>query len=366
MNKKQTMIASITAVTVAGAVLLIAGFLANVDAGQTTSRYNADPNLAGSGVVGTVSKIVVEIDSPYGFETLQTFKAFQTDNLMRETGYTTLRLFGPITAEKRVLLHWIASNIGELPDGLTTNLPITTGGGKPAVMSKAKEGVQIDKVPLSGKVTLKLLEGYQDVYSTTYSRQIEYSGCHIAGYNLGTMYDDEKTFFKDGIEHFEEVVFACKNVRDLQADTMNSRGIVTERAYNDDGRQVMNEKGELMITSREYRQPIVMENNVQAKPVNVKPEIVTRIQLDKTQYQMGDIATFTITFADLEGNAIDPDTIRAIYDGKIVPLTKQDTGIYTFTTPALTKAHHQMIVSVDKSGFPTDTAYLSIPVHRIS
>lgn len=366
MDKKRTTLVSIVAVTIIGAVLLIAGFLDKVDAGQTTSLYNSDPNLSGSGVVGQVSKIVVDIDSPYGFETLTTFRGFQTDNLMKEGTYTTLRLFGPIMDDKRTLLHWIASDVGKLPDGLTTELPITTGGGKPAKMSKAKEGSTIDKIPLSGKVTLKLLEGYQDAYSTSYARQIEFSGCHVADYHLGTNYDDEKPYFKDGIEHFEEVVFACKNIKDLQGNSMNSRGIMTERAYNDNNRQIMNEKGELIITSREYRQPIVMGNHKQTESINLKPEIATRIELDKTHYEMGDVATFAITFGDLEGNAIDPDTIRAIYDGKMVQLTKQDTGIYTFTTPGLAKAHHQLIVSVDKSGFPTDTTYLSIPIQRVS
>jgi len=43
-----------------------------------------------------------------------------------------------------------------------------------------------------------------------------------------------------------------------------------------------------------------------------------------------------------------------------------DTGVYAYTTPGLTKAHHQLIVSAGKTDFATDTTYLSIPIHHIS
>lgn len=362
MNKKQTMLASIAAATVVGTVLLIAGFL-NAAESATTSRYSADPLAPGSGVPGAVQKLIVEIDSPYGFEKITSFKLFQTDNLMKESSYYTLRLFGPIVNDKRTLLTWIANDMGELPSGLTTELPITTGGGKPAKMTTPKEGQTIDKVPMTGKVTLKLLEGYQDAYATSYVRQIEYSGCHVAGYHMGTNYDDEKAFFKDGIEHVEEVVFACKSVQTLQSASSDSRGIIVNRVYNDDDRQITNEKGEL-ITTREYRQPITFDNS--DKISNAKQEIVTRIELDKTSYNSSDEATFTITFADIDGNNIDPAKIRAIYDSRMVQLDRQDVGVYTFVTPELTKTSHQLIVTADKDGFPTDTTYLSIPISRIS
>jgi len=365
MNKKQTMIASIAAVTAIGAALLIAGFL-NAAESATTSRYSADPLAPGSGVIGTVQKLIVEIDSPFGFEKITSFKLFQTDNMMKESSYYTLRLFGPIANDKRTLLTWIANDMGELPNGLTTELPITTGGGKPAKMTTPKEGQMIDKIPLTGKVTLKLLEGYQDAYATSYVRQIEYSGCHVAGYHMGTNYDDEKAFFKDGIEHVEEVVFACKSVRSLTSASTDNRGIIVERAYDDSDRQITNEKGELITSSREYRQPIVIDNSDNVKVSSAKQEIVTRIELDKTSYNTNDKATFTVTFTDIDGNNINPDKVRAIYDSKMVQLDRQDVGVYTFVTPELAKASHQLIVIADKDGFPTDTTYLSIPISRIS
>ncbi len=93
---------------------------------------------------------------------------------------------------------------------------------------------------------------------------------------------------------------------------------------------------------------------------------MTRTELDKQSYKTGDVATFTVTFTDLEGNNIDPDKIKAYYDSQVVKLQKQDVGIYTFATPDLTKANHQLIVSAEKTGFPTETTYLSIPTKRIS
>jgi hypothetical protein len=373
MNKRQTMIASIAAVTVVGAMLLLSGLFGKAIALNPNGNpdYTVTPQGLLGDLNGQVTKIVVEIDSPFGFERITSFKVFQTDNMIRKDGYYTLRLMGPIMNDKITLLHWISRDIGKLPDGMYTQLPITTGGGKPAIMTKPKEGATINVLPMAGKVTLFLLESYQDVYSPVNQgvRKFEFSGCHVAGYNLGAMYDDEKSFFRDGLQYFEEVVFACSGIRDLKSQSSNSvRGFMVERAINNDDRQITNEKGELIITSREYRQPIVLESKQQVEKElkSTKQEIIARTELDKTYYKIGDAATFTVTFTDIEGNAIDPDTIKAVYDGRTIQLEKHDAGIYTFTTPPLLKAHHQLIVSVEKNGFPTDTSYMSIPIHRIS
>lgn len=373
MNKRQTMLASIAAVTVVGAMLMLSGLFGKAIALNPTG--NPDYTVAPQGLLGElngqVTKIVVEIDSPFGFERITSFKVFQTDNMIRKDGFYTLRLTGPIMNDKITLLHWVSRDIGKLPDGLYTQLPITSGGGKPAIMTKPKEGASIDVLPMSGKVTLFLLESSQDVYSPANQavRKFEFSGCHVAGYNLGAMYDDKKSFFRDGVQYFEEVVFACSGIRDVKSPGTNSnRGFMVERAFNNDDRQITNEKGELIITSREYRQPIVLESKQQVEKElkSAKQEIVARTELDKTYYKIGDAATFTVTFTDIEGNSIDPDTIKAVYNGRTIQLEKHDAGIYTFTTPPLLKAHHQLIVSVEKNGFPTDTTYMSIPIHRIS
>jgi hypothetical protein len=189
----------------------------------------------------------------------------------------------------------------------------------------------------------------------------------VAGYHLGSNYDDEKAYFRDGVQHYEEVVFACTSITDVKSRSANNaRGIVVETALSNENRQITNEKGELITTTREYRQPIVLENREIQDTKSLKPEIVTRITLDKTSYKVGDKAVFTVTLADLEDSVIEPDSIRAFYNGEIVELQKEDTGTYTFTTKPLIKEHQQLIVSVEKSGFPTDTTYLSIPLHRIS
>lgn len=363
MKKQTTMLASIAAVTIVVAMLMFSGVL-NFAAAKTTSEFSND---RGINVVGAAQKILVTIDSPYGHEQINTFKVFQTDNLMKKSGFYTLRLLGGIMKDKLTLLGWIEHDLGKLPDGLTVKMPFTTGGNKPAELTKAKEGAKIDYVPMKGKVTLQLLEGNQDLLPTEVIRQFEFSGCHVMGYTLGTNYDDEKSYFKDGIQHFEEVDFACTDVKDFSTTSMNSRGLVVQTAINNDNRKITNEKGELIITNREYRQPIVMEDSKNIEESKyVKQDLVTRTELDKTNYKIGDVATFTITFTDAEGNNIDPDTIRAVYDSKLIQLEKKDVGIYTYTTSGLTKEAHQIIVSAEKTGFPTDTSYLSIPISRIS
>ncbi|MGH9877319.1 MAG: hypothetical protein ACRD5H_06750 [Nitrososphaerales archaeon] len=371
MHKKQTtMLTSMAAVTMVGAMLVFSGVFGKAIAFNPTGApdYTTAPQGTTNDLAGQVTKFIVEIDSPYGFERISSFKLFQTDNLMKQTGYQTLRLYGPIMNDKRTLMMWIENDLGKLQDGQYTSLPITTGGGKPAVVTKPAAGPTITTVPLSGKVKLMLLENRVDMYSQDheYTRAFDFSGCHVAGYNLGTNVDDEKQFFRDGLQHFEEVVFACTTVKGVGGQSMNSRGIIVDTAINNDNRKIMNENGELIISSREYRQPIVMDNvqEKQEKPLGL--EIVTALVADKESYEIGDAATFMVTFTDLEGNPINPDTIRAYYDGKLVQLEQLNVGLYTYVTPSLTKSHHQLIVSADKQDFATDTTYMSISIHRIN
>ncbi|MGH9921282.1 MAG: hypothetical protein ACRD38_00870 [Nitrososphaerales archaeon] len=375
MNKRETMLASIAAVTVIVAILLVSGIFGKAIAFNPTGApdYTVPPSLGVQLTDGSVTKIIVEINSPFGFERITSFQLFQTENMMKKTGYYTLRLFGHIYNDKRTLLNWIHEDLGTLPPGLYTELPITTsgsggtGGGKPARMSVKPVNTTITTVPMSGTIKLQLLENRQDLYLTGDKpvREFVFSGCHVAGYFLGTDYDDRKAFFRDGMSHFEEVDFACTKVKDMNASSMDSRGITVDTAMNNDGREIMNEKGELIINSREYRQPIVMDNE-QEEETSAKQEIAATAVTDKTYYEIDEPATFTVTFTDLEGNKIDPDTIRAYYDGKMIELEQHDIGVYTYTTLGLTKEHHQLIVSAEKEDFATDTIYLSIPMHRIS
>jgi len=375
LNKRETMLASIASVTMIVAILLVSGIFGKAIAFNPSGApdYTVPPSLGGQITDGTVTKIIVEIDSPFGFERITSFQLFQTDNLMKKSGYTTLRLFGHIYNDKRTLLNWIHDDLGKLPSGLYTELPITasgsggTGGGKPARMSVKPVNTTVSVAPMSGTVKLQLLENRQDLYLIGEKpvREFEFSGCHVAGYFLGTDYDDRKAFFRDGMSHFEEVDFACTKVKDMSASSMDSRGITVDTAMNNDDREITNEKGELIINSREYRQPIVIDN-VQEEKKSLKQEIVTTVVTDKTYYEIDKPATFTVTFTDLEGVTIDPDTIRVYYDGKMVQLEQLDAGVYTYITPGLTKEHHQLIVSAEKAYFAADTIYLTIPMYRIN
>jgi hypothetical protein len=284
---------------------------------------------------------------------------------MQKSGYITLRLQGNIMSDKRTLLHWIDDDLKKIPDGLAID-GVWLRAGDYARMSKPNEGATIDVTPMTGKVTLKLLEGNQDMYETRQPlRQIEFSGCHVAGYELGSRSDERRPYLNPGTEHFEQVDFACTNIEDVNGESMNSRGIIVDKALNNDGREIVNEKGELIINSREYRQSIVVDNE-QKELEKARLEIVTSAVSDRASHNIGDVATFRVTFTDLQGNPIDPDTIKAYYDDRIVELLQDDAGSYTYTTPVLTKANHQLIVSAEKTDFATDTTYLSIPIHRIS
>ncbi len=373
MNKRQTtMLASIAAVTMVGAMLALSGVFGKAIAFNPTQSPDftrtVDPNVD---TTGQVTHIIAEFNSPFGLERVTSFRLFQTDNLMKQSGYYTLRLFGPIFNDKRTLLMWAENDMGKLPDGLTVSTYPTggnTGGNHPAVMTKAATGATITAVPLTGTIKLTLLEQRVDMYAQDhdFSRAFEFAGCSIAGYTLGTNYDDEKQFFRDGLQHFEEFDFACTKVTGMSSQSMNSRGIIVDTAINNDNREIMNEKGELVINSREYRQPIVMENQQEETEKSLKLEIATNVVTNKEYYKIGESAQFTVAFTDLEGNPINPDTIKAYYDGRLIQLEQQDTGLYTYVTSGLTKENHQLIVSAEKEGFATDTTYLSISIHRVS
>ncbi len=366
MNKKQiTMLASINGAILVGTMILQSGILDVATA--TNDPFTRDPLF--ETLDGEATKIIVEVDSPYGHDDITSFKVFQTDNLMAKQDYHILRLQGPVMKDKPAVLPWIADYLGKLPNGLATD-GVAVKAGEIAKFTKPKEGTKIENtIASTGKVTLKLLQGNTDVQQTDKVRELDFSGCYIAGYDLGTRSDERRPFFNPGIQQIEQVTFACTEIKDL--GTSGDRGILFGRAQMHP--QIMNEKGELIIKSSEkYRQPtIVIEDrnqaHVEAKSKEVvKQEIVTRTELDKTAYKIGDKATFTVTFTDLEGNNIDPDAIKAYYDSQVVKLQKQNVGVYTYTTSGLSKTNHQLIVSAEKKDWATDTTYLTIPVQRIS
>ncbi len=366
MNRRETAFASIAAVTLVGAMLLLSGVFGKAIAFNPNG--NPDYTLAPvvpNGKTDIATKIIVEIDSPYGSEKITTFDVMQTSNLMQKAGYHTIKLQGFIHADKRTLLNWIAQDIGKLPDGLTIDGTPARAGDR-SILTKPKPNSTINVVPVTGTVKVQLLEDRADLYAEEHEklRQYEFAGCYVAGYDVFTHNDERRAYLTVGIIHVEQVTFACNGVKALTGQTMNSRGITVDTAINNDGREITNEKGELLIESREYRQPIVMDQ--QEEPASsLKQEIVTIIVSDEVYYGLNEVARFIATFTDLEGNAIDPDEIKAYYDGMMIQLDREDAGVYTYTTPGLTKSHHQLIVSAEKADFATDTTYLSIPIDRI-
>ncbi|MGH9922003.1 MAG: hypothetical protein ACRD38_04570, partial [Nitrososphaerales archaeon] len=97
MNKRQTtMFASIAAVTMVGAMLVLSGIFGKAIAFNPTGApdYTVLPSLPTNqqpDQTGQVTKIIVEVNSPFGFERISSFQLFQTDNLMKQSGYQTLR-----------------------------------------------------------------------------------------------------------------------------------------------------------------------------------------------------------------------------------------------------------------------------------
>lgn len=72
---------------------------------------------------------------------------------------------------------------------------------------------------------------------------------------------------------------------------------------------------------------------------------------DKRTYFSGDVATFTIKFSSPVGLSIAPESIRAIYDGRTVNLTRQSEGVYIYKTPALTPPTHTLQIIAEKHGY---------------
>ncbi|MEM2760455.1 MAG: hypothetical protein QXU32_11935 [Nitrososphaerales archaeon] len=87
--------------------------------------------------------------------------------------------------------------------------------------------------------------------------------------------------------------------------------------------------------------------------VALKPlELVMTTDGNKNRYHLGEKAFFSIALSDGMGNFVDPDFLRATYDGNFVEMKRQDIGRYTFETPYLVKfEQHQFGVFAEKWGF---------------
>lgn len=150
VNKNKTVLFAATAIAVLGPMTFLYG-ISNVQ--QADAKVTSFMKMQGLNL-GEAKKIIVEVESPYGHEVITSFKVVQTDNLMKESGYYTVRLEGPVMEDKRTLLHWIARDVGKLPKGLVAD-GVNVGSAKPAKMTGANDAA--GTIPMSGKVTVQLL-----------------------------------------------------------------------------------------------------------------------------------------------------------------------------------------------------------------
>jgi len=72
---------------------------------------------------------------------------------------------------------------------------------------------------------------------------------------------------------------------------------------------------------------------------------------DKQTYFNGEVATFTLKFSSPAGLPIDPESMRAIYDGVTVSLERKSEGVYIYKTPPLTPPTHTLQVIAEKHGY---------------
>ena len=99
-------------------------------------------------------------------------------------------------------------------------------------------------------------------------------------------------------------------------------------------------------------------------------DMITVAATDKKLYKEGEAALVFANFIEAEiegknieyGNFIDPDSMRATYDGEPVELSKKKSGSYTFVTPPLTVGHHQLVINPAKEGYNNRVGFITVQV----
>lgn len=96
--------------------------------------------------------------------------------------------------------------------------------------------------------------------------------------------------------------------------------------------------------------------------VALKPlELVITTDGNKNKYFLGDKALISVALSDGSANFVDPDFLRATYDGRFVEMKKEDVGRYTFQTPQLVKfEQHQFGVFAEKWGYKSTQQSITI------
>lgn len=126
-------------------------------------------------------KILLEIESPNGYEGIYAFKSISTSNLINN-GTKTITMVGPINDNKTTLLNWISQQIKE---------------------------------PTSyGSVNIKILNSTSEIFPQIL-RGYDFSSCKIASYRVDT--SDDLT---------EEITLECGTLSKMVPDDSMPRDIV--------------------------------------------------------------------------------------------------------------------------------------------
>jgi hypothetical protein len=98
--------------------------------------------------------------------------------------------------------------------------------------------------------------------------------------------------------------------------------------------------------------------------IALKPiELFITTDGNKNKYSFGERALFSVALSDGSANFVDPDFLRATYDGKFVEMKNVAVGRYTFETSPLIKfEQHQFGVFAEKWGFHSSQKSLTITV----
>ena len=97
--------------------------------------------------------------------------------------------------------------------------------------------------------------------------------------------------------------------------------------------------------------------------VELRPlRLITSVTTDKQLYNVDEVASVTITFKDLKGQPVDPDSLEVRLDSMKMFPVRHDNGTYFFTTSALTERLHMITVIAEKEDYLRETRTATITV----
>lgn len=124
---------------------------------------------------------------------------------------------------------------------------------------------------------------------------------------------------------------------------------------------------ELTVIAKYGGDSTYMQSESLSYSVKVEPSRFSAIiKSDKQLYNAGEVAKVTITLSDvLDRKPVDLDSITVTFDGVDIPLTKDDVGVYSFSTPALSENIHVLNILAKKEGYVTELKTSTITVSAI-